>query len=81
MELDVTFQLMAAVLHLGKSKMEVVLDDDTGTRRRINVHWMRKKGPVDAPPEDWLSSVEGEVKYQQGMSENPLEKLMRRGFP
>jgi len=71
-------QLIAVVLHLGKSKLEAVVDDGTQVRRRINLSWIsRKRG--DAPPEDWLSQVEGEVRYQQG-NVDPLKKLMG-GFP
>ena len=67
-------QLIAVVLHLGRSKLEAVLDDGTGMRRRINLDWLsRARG--DMPPKDWLSQCEGEVVYQKGQAD-PLKKLM-----
>ena len=72
-------ELLAAVYHIGQSKMEVVVQDESQTRRRINLTWMRKKGK-DTPPPEWLSMVEGEVRYQQGMNSNPFASLLKPGF-
>ena len=67
-------QLLAVVLHLGQSKLEAVIDDGTGTRRRVNLSWIsRKLG--DNPPADWPQQIEGEVEYQRGLT-SPLQKLM-----
>lgn len=67
-------QLIAVVLHLGQSKLEAVVDDGTGTRRRINLEWTSRKD-VDNAPESWFTQVEGEVQYQRGQV-SPLRKLM-----
>jgi hypothetical protein len=78
MDVIMESQLIAVVLHLGQSKLEAVVDDDTQTRRRINLTWIsRKRG--DLPPDDWAAQVEGEVGYQKG-SVDPLRKLVG-GFP
>lgn len=67
-------QVVAVVLHLGQSKLEAVVDDGTGMRRRVNLTWIsRKRG--DVPPDDWLAQVEGEVNYQRG-NIDPLKKLL-----
>ena len=70
--------LIAVVLHLGQSKLEAVVDDGTGMRRRINLSWVsRTEG--DLPPESWLDQIEGEVEYQKGQGSDPLAKLLGGG--
>ena len=67
-------QLIAVVLHLGASKLEAIVDDGTGMRRRINLEWTSRTDG-DNPPETWLESIEGEVDYQRGQV-SPLRRLM-----
>lgn len=67
--------LIAVVLHLGQPKLEAVVDDGTGMRRRINLSWVsRKEGNL--PPASWFDQIEGEVSYQRGNSGDPLAKLL-----
>lgn len=72
--------LIAVVLHLGQSKLEAVVDDGTGMRRRINLSWVNRRAG-DLPPENWFDQVEGEVNYQKGNAGDPLAKLLKGGFP
>jgi hypothetical protein len=70
--------LIAVVLHLGQSKLEAVVDDGTGMRRRINLSWVNRKSG-DLPPESWFDQIEGEVSYQKGNSGDPLARLLGGG--
>jgi phenylpyruvate tautomerase PptA (4-oxalocrotonate tautomerase family) len=57
-------RLVSAVLHLGKAKMEVVVQDVDGHRRRIDFQWSAKE-VSDVPPDHWLSAVQGEIEFQR----------------
>jgi hypothetical protein len=57
-------KLLFAVLHLGKSKLEVTVQDGEGHRRRIEFTWLEKE-QSDVVPSHWPSSIDGEVEYQR----------------
>lgn len=56
-------RLIFVVLHLGKSFLEVVLQNGAGKRRRIRVQWIGKV-QTDVPPANWFETAEGEFEYQ-----------------
>lgn len=71
--------LRAAVYHEGACRLEAVVDDGAGWRRRIDVSWFaREASPL--PPADWFQMVEGEVRYQLGGGDrNPFARMMAGG--
>jgi hypothetical protein len=64
-------RLLSVVSFHGASKMEVTVEDDQGSRRRVTYAWAAKF-PTDTPPEGWLSSVQAEVEYQRGSENDEL---------
>lgn len=57
--------LVSAVLYLGKSKLEAVVVDGGGARRRITVSWMTKE-LTNIPPRDWAKTALFEAELQRG---------------
>lgn len=55
-------KLVNAVLHFGKSGMEVVAERN-GKRRKVDIVWHRKVTSDVAPP-DWPTMVTGELDFQ-----------------
>ena len=55
-------RVVFAVLHLGRSGMEVV-SERGGRKRKVNITWHRKD-VSDAPPEDWANQVSKELDFQ-----------------
>lgn len=70
-------KLIFAVLHLRKNKMEVVSEDRTGRRRKVDVSWLSKE-KTNSPPVFWPESVEGELDYQDSVE---FEKARGRFLP
>jgi len=60
---DIKMKLAFAVLYLGRSGMEVLVDDASGKRRHCQLTWS-KKTPTDVPPIDWPAQVVSELNYQ-----------------
>lgn len=56
-------KLISTVLHLGQSRMEVIVEDRLGKRRRIAYSWLSKE-KTNSPPVFWSDIVEQEVEYQ-----------------
>ena len=56
-------KLISAVLYLGQNKLEAVVEDCHGSRRKVNVNWLTKE-PTDVPPDHWFEIVLGEVDLQ-----------------
>jgi len=57
-----TMKLLFVVVHLGKSKMEVVCDWK-GKKRKVEVCWMAKQ-QTDLPPTTWAAMVQEELEVQ-----------------
>jgi hypothetical protein len=58
-----TVKLVNAVIYQGESRLEAVVVDRHGARRKISVSWL-EKDQSDTPPFNWLDIVQGEVEYQ-----------------
>jgi len=64
---DNSLRLRFVRLYLGKAKMDVcVYDPVLGDVRLVKYVWKAKE-VTDEPPENWWSTVVGEVKYQRGV--------------
>lgn len=53
-------------VYLGESRMDVVVDDPVTKAPRLVKYRWKTKVPTNVPPENWHSSVLGEVTYQRG---------------
>lgn len=51
------------VQRLGESRIDVVVDDEEGHRRKIQANWISRD--ADIPPDGWFEAVTGEVSYQR----------------
>lgn len=62
---DTTPTLRLVRVHLGKSQMDVVVDDPvTKAPRLVKCRW-KTMVPTNVPPADWYSVILGEVTYQR----------------
>lgn len=52
-------------VHLGKSRMDVVVDDPVTKAPRLVKYRWKTKVQTNVPPADWHSTVLGEVMYQR----------------
>lgn len=68
-------RLVSVSLHLGQSKMDVIVIDDQNHRRSIQFSWLAKE-KTDVPPSHWVESVKGEIEYQR--SEEVAEAAGRK---
>lgn len=66
-------KLQFVVLYLGQSKLDAVVVRN-GKPRRVTVTWFTAE-TTDVPPEDWLSTVSGELDYQDSDKSNELPFL------
>jgi len=66
----VGLRLAFAVIHLGEQRLEAVVEDDSGRRRRVEVRQMTRE-PTDVPPDDWYDHVLGELSYQDSVAGLP----------
>lgn len=74
---EVAVKLIFATLFLGESRMAVVVEDDDGKQRRIEVKWMAAD-QSDLPPPSWLEMVRGEVEERRTQEKRPnIMGLMR----
>lgn len=56
-------------VYLGEQRMDVgVFDSVSEVKRLVKVSW-GQASPTDIPPEDWYSTVAGEVEYQRGLDQ------------
>lgn len=62
-------KLLFVVLHLGKSKLEVTVEDDGGHRRRVGFVWHAKE-QSDIAPAHWPESIVGELAFQDAEAHN-----------
>jgi hypothetical protein len=58
-------KLLSAVLFLGKSKLETVVQDGQGGVRRILINWKSRLGS-NIPPSNLIDILDREVGVQQG---------------
>jgi hypothetical protein len=73
-------RLRCVVLHLGKNKLEAVVEDDLAKkRRRIAVTW-RSCLPTDAPPTNWMAMVQQECDYARTQEQMKREGKVLPGF-
>lgn len=56
-------KLLCCILHLGKCGMEVIVEDRTGRRRKVNITWLAKIR-VDVPPAKWAQQTDAELQFQ-----------------
>jgi hypothetical protein len=57
-------KLRHVVLHPGKYRMEVLVEDPDGKARLIEVSWYAK-AQTDVPPANWWEMVQGEVELKR----------------
>jgi hypothetical protein len=58
-------KLLTAIIFLGSSKMEAVVQDGQGSLRRIGLNWKNRIGS-NVPPTNLLDVLDREVGFQQG---------------
>lgn len=56
-------KLVYVVLHLERPRLDVVVTDTEGYRRKVAVRWLAKQ-PGSTPPADWPQMVDEEVRLQ-----------------
>lgn len=70
-------KLLAAVIFLGKNRMEAAVIDSKGSIRRLGFDW-KKREPTNVPPENMMSLLEAEVNFRQ---EEELKVAKGRKLP
>lgn len=56
--------ILAAVLHLGQARLEAIVLDGGGARRKIEFTWVEKE-KTDVVPAHWPSAVRAEAEFQR----------------
>lgn len=65
-------KLQFVVLYKGQSRLDAVVEEDTGKRRRVGVSWLRKE-KSDLPPADWLDQVLKEIEFQKSIEKQKAD--------
>jgi hypothetical protein len=66
-------KLVFTSLHLKVPKLTVVVQDDDGKQRRVELTWMATGEESRLPPPQWLESIKGEVEHQRNEELRPSQ--------
>lgn len=62
--------LINVVLHLGQCRLDAVIQDEEGRRRKVAFSWL-EKSPDGAPPAHWVEAIRGEVEFRRSLELAP----------
>lgn len=60
-------KLINVVKHVGKPKLEAVVENDKGERRKIKCTWLTRTRTL--MPRTWFGTLKGEHEYQEKLAE------------
>lgn len=63
-ETEMNFKLLFVVLYEKEQKLEVVVEDKIGRKRRVECVWLTKDR--EKLPDNWLEMVQKELDFQDG---------------